>query len=77
MEDLLRNIVRSEVEAVLQRDAELEPALLTAAAASRYLSMGRSTLMRRTEIPSRLVDGRRYWARADLDAWVEQLPRSA
>lgn len=77
LEETIRQAVREEVRGALDGLRADPPGLMDAAAATRYLSLGRSSLMRRSangEIPSRLIDGRRYWSRADLDNWILSLP---
>jgi Helix-turn-helix domain len=66
------------IQAILaDRRAEIAGGLLKAENAAAYLNVSVSTLQelsRRRRVPYRLRDGRRYWARTDLDAYIAGLP---
>jgi excisionase family DNA binding protein len=51
-----------------------ETPVMTAVEAAAYLRIGRSTLfalLKKRQIPSVMIAGRRFFLRHDLDAWLE------
>lgn len=80
MEDLIRNIVRTEVEAVLARGGGQPREWLTVAEAADHARCSESTMYQRIRdgvVPSHRFEGRILVSRQELDDAIRAMPSAA
>ena len=79
-EDLMRNIVRSEVEAVVGSGAGVPREWLTVAEAAQHARCSESTMYARIKegiVPSHRFEGRILISRTELDEAIRSQPSAA
>ena len=80
LEDLLRNIVRSEVEAVIESGAAVAREWLTVSEAAKHARISESTMYSRIKdgiVPSHRFEGRILINRGELDQTIREQPSAA